>query len=145
MRQAIATLPLALMALLSGAPSWAGAAAGSFAVGITLNNPSGQPQSRPGVCYSRTLSEQTRARVEVNCATGEFVAIEAVPGVPFLGVHGGAFRYAIPLVAEATALDAGEPASGQGTITMYRVYDLTQPEGPGNLWWDRPVEMRVSF
>ena len=146
MRHAFAPLTLALMALLHGAPSWAGAAAGSFAVGITLNNPSA-PQSVAGaeVCFSRSLSGLTRASVEVSCPSGRFVSIEAVPGLPFLGVHGGAFRYVIPFAAEAAAWKAADGAIAQGTVTMLRVYDLTRPEGPGNTWWDRPLEMRVSF
>jgi hypothetical protein len=141
-----------MVALLSGAPSWAGSAAGSVAVSITVNGSSGWPQPGPGfpqpgtdVCFSRSLSEQTRARVEVTCAAGQFVSIEAVPGVRFLGVHGGAFRYVVPLLATPTALGAGEAWSGGGTVTMLRIYDLTRPEGPGELWWDRPLEMRVSF
>jgi hypothetical protein len=146
MRHAFASSTLALMALLHGAPSSAGAAAGSFAVGITLNNPSA-PQSAVGqdVCFSRSLSGLSRARVEVTCSTGRFVSIEAVPGQPFLGVHGGAFRYVIPFVAETSAWQAADAGAVQGTVTMLRVYDLTQPEGPGNVWWDRPLEMRVSF
>jgi hypothetical protein len=149
MRHAFASSTLALVALLHGAPSWAGAAAGSFAVGITLNNPSNPsaPQSAagPDACFSRSLSGLTRARVEVTCSTGRFVSIDAVPGLPFLGVHGGAFRYVIPFVAETTAWQAGDAGAVQGTVTMLRVYDLTRPEGPGNAWWDRPLEMRVSF
>lgn len=146
MRHAFAPLTLALMALLHGAPSWAGASAGSFAVGITLNNPSApQPVGGVDVCFSRSLSELTRASVEVSCPSGRFVSIEAVPGRPFLGVHGGAFRYVIPFVAETPPLEGGTGADGEGTVTMLRVYDLTQPEGPGQTWWDRPLEMRVSF
>jgi hypothetical protein len=155
MRHAFASSTLALVALLNGAPSWAGAAAGSFAVGITLNNPSSpssssnpsvaQPAAGQDVCFSRSLSGLTRARVEVTCSTGRFVSIDAVPGLPFLGVHGGAFRYVVPFVAEATAWQAGDAGAVQGTVTMLRVYDLTRPEGPGNAWWDRPLEMRVSF
>lgn len=146
MRHAFASSTLALMALLHGAPSSAGAVSGSFAVGITLNNPSA-PQSAVGqdVCFSRSLSGLTRARVEVTCQSGSFVSIEAVPGLPFLGVHGGAFRYVIPFVAETTAWEGGAAVDAQGTVTMLRVYDLTRPEGPGNAWWDRPLEMRVSF
>lgn len=152
MRHAIAPLTLALAALLPGAPSWAGAAASGFAVSITLNNASGPqpgqgaavPQSGPDVCFSSALGGLTRARVEVTCSAGRFVAIEALPGRPFAGVHGGAFRYVIPFVADNTVW--GQlAAGGQGTVTMLRVYDLTRPEGPGNLWWDRPLEMRVSF
>ena len=86
----------ALMALLTGAPSWAGSAGSSVTVGITLSQPGGvapvPPQMTPnpqraGVCFSRTLSEQTGAVVQVACDSGQFVSIEAVPGQRFLGVH----------------------------------------------------------
>ena len=103
------------------------------------------PLPGPDLCFSRSLSEQTRARVEVTCAAGRFVSIEAIPGARFLGVHGGAFRYVVPFAAAARLQDAGEAWSGGGTVTMLRIYDLTRPEGPGELWWDRPLEMRVSF
>jgi hypothetical protein len=150
----------ALMALLAGAPSWAGTTEASVTVGITLSQPGGsgvtpvppspgQPQ-RPGVCVSRSLSEQTGAVVQVACDSGQFVSIEAVPGQRFLGVHGGAFRYTLSIakdrsVYEAAASDAFGWRTGWGTVTMLRLYDLTQPNKPGDVWGDRPLELRVSF
>ena len=162
MRQApFARVILATAALLLGAPSSAGTSDGSFAVGITLRSPGTGPTPVPpalvplpspssGVCYSRSLSEQTKALVEVACRSGAFLSITAVPGVPFLGVHGGAFRYAIPFSAQGSVFDAAVVdgfgwRTGRGTITMQRLYDLTNPAGPGDVWWDRPLEMRVSF
>ena len=151
----------ALMALLAGAPSWAGTTDASVTVGITLSQPSGsgvtpitqqtpgQPQ-RPGVCVSRSLSEQTGAVVQVACDSGQFVSIEAVPGQRFIGVHGGAFRYTLSIakdrsVYEAAASDAFGWRTGWGTVTMLRLYDLTVPGKPGDVWGDRPLELRVSF
>ena len=150
----------ALMALLAGAPSWAGTTEASVTVGISLSQPGGsgvtpvppspgQPQ-RPGVCVSRSLSEQTGAVVQVACDSGQFVSIEAVPGQRFLGVHGGAFRYTLSIakdrsVYEAAANDAFAWRTGWGTVTMLRLYDLTQPNKPGDVWADRPLELRVSF
>ena len=151
----------ALMALLAGAPSWAGTTEASVTVGITLSQPGGsgitpvppptpgQPQ-RAGVCFSRSLSEQTGAVVQVACDSGQFVSIEAVPGQRFLGVHGGAFRYSMSIskdrsVYEAAASDAFGWRTGWGTVTMLRLYDLTQPDKPGDVWSDRPLELRVSF
>ena len=150
----------ALMALLAGAPSWAGTTDASVTVGLTLSQPGGsgvtpvppspgQPQ-RPGVCVSRSLSEQTGAVVQVACDSGQFVSIEAVPGQRFLGVHGGAFRYTLSIakdrsVYEAAASDAFGWRTGWGTVTMLRLYDLTQPNKPGDVWGDRPLELRVSF
>jgi hypothetical protein len=149
----------ALMALLTGAPSWAGSTASSVTVGITLSQPGGvtpvPPQTTPnpqraGVCFSRTLSEQTSAVVQVACDSGQFVSIEAVPGQRFLGVHGGAFRYSISIskdrsVYEAAAKDAFGWRAGWGTVTMLRLYDLTVPGKPGDVWAGRPLELRVIF
>ena len=151
----------ALMALLAGAPSWAGSTDTNFNVGITLSQPGGSaggptpPQTTPnpqraGVCFSRTLSEQTGAVVQVACDSGQFVSIEAVPGQRFIGVHGGAFRYSLSIakdrsVYEAAANDAFGWRTGWGTVTMLRLYDLTEPGKPGDVWGDRPLELRVSF
>lgn len=131
MRHALASLTLVLAALLPGAPSRAGAAASSVAVSITLNNPSGA-QPRAGLCLSRSLSERLWARVEVTCAPGEFVDIEAMPALPF--------------IAEASPRDDGTSlTAAQGTVTMIRVFDLMWPEASTYTYWDRPLEMRVSF
>ena len=149
----------AMMALFAGAPSWAGSTDKNVTVGITLSQPGGsgvtpvppspaQPQ-RAGVCYSRSLSEKTGASVQVVCDSGQFVSIEAVPGQPFLGVHGGAFRYAMSVdrdrsVYEAAAKDPFGWRTGWGTVTMLRLYDV-HADGPGDYWADRPLELLVSF
>ena len=58
---------------------------------------------------------------------------------------------AVPLVklalpgTEAAAADAFGWRTGWGTVTMLRLYDLTVPGKPGELWADRPLELRVSF
>jgi hypothetical protein len=150
----------ALMALLAGAPSWAGSTDKSVTVGITLSQPvtagvtsvapsPAQPQ-RAGVCYSRSLSEKTGASVQVVCDSGQFVSIEAVPGQPFLGVHGGAFRYSMSVdrdrsVYDAAAKDPFGWRTGWGTVTMLRLYDVQHAGGPGDFWADRPLELLVSF
>ena len=151
----------ALMALLAGAPSWAGSTDKSVTVGITLSQPvaagvtSVPPQppqqaQRAGVCYSRSLSEKTGASVQVVCDSGQFVSIEAVPGQPFLGVHGGAFRYSMSIdrdrsVYDAAAKDPFGWRTGWGTVTMLRLYDVQHAGGPGDFWADRPLELLVSF
>src|SRR4051812_23980002 len=150
----------ALMALLTGA-SWAGSADKSVTVSITLSQPGGsavapvppqpaQPSQRAGGCYSRSLSEKTGASVQVVCDSGQFVSIEAVPGQPFLGVHGGAFRYSLSIdrdrsVYDAAAKDPFGWRTGWGTVTMLRLYDVQHAGGPGDFWADRPLELLVSF
>lgn len=160
----LASVLPALMALLAGAPSWAGSDAKNVTVGITLSQPGGsggsgvtpvppqpaQPSQRAGVCYSRSLSEQTGATVQVVCDSGQFVSIEAVPGQPFLGVHGGAFRYSMSIdrdrsLYEAAAKDPFGWRTGWGTVTMLRLYDVQHAGGPGDFWADRPLELLVSF
>ena len=102
-------------------------------VGGDSGSAAGAPQpQRAGVCFSRSLSEKTGAVVQVACDSGQFVSIEAVPGQRFLGVHGGAFRYTLSIakdrsVYEAAANDAFGWRTGWGTVTMLRLYDLTQP------------------
>ena len=164
----LAPVSLALMALLHGAPSWAGVS-GPVAVGITLSQPGSTPSVPPattvpsssspaatpllppsGVCRSRTLSESTGASVEVACRSGQFVSIAPQPGSPFLGVHGGAFRYSITFRTELSEWDAvvagDAPGIGWGTVTALRLYDLAPPEAlPGDRFWDRPLEMLVRF
>lgn len=154
----LAPLVLALTALLNGAPSWAGAS-GAVTVGITLSRsgvaaPSSSSTAAPlapasGLCRSRTLSEATGASVEVACRTGQFVSIAPQPGAPYLGVHGGAFRYSIALRTELAVWEmavTGEPATlGWGTVTALRIYDLTPPQAPGEGAWDRPLELLVGF
>jgi hypothetical protein len=160
-----ALLTLALMALLNGAPSWAGAGSGQFGVRITLSQGSGPvglgapvattssfsrllPPS--GLCLSRTLSESTGASVEVACQSAQFVSIAPQPGASFLAVHGGAFRYSITFRTELSMWDATKTRDddvaglGWGTVTALRLYDLTAPEvsDPG---WELPLDMLVSF
>jgi hypothetical protein len=102
------------------------------------------------VCYSKSLSEKTGASVQVVCDSGQFVSIEAVPGQPFLGVHGGAFRYSMSIdrdrsVYDAAAKDPFGWRTGWGTVTMLRLYDVQHAGGPGDFWADRPLELLVSF
>ena len=156
---------LAMMALLNGAPSWAGANGGQLGVGITLSQTpasgSGgaatlvKTASRTslappsGVCRSRTLSESTGASVEVACRSGQFVSIAPQPGASFFGVHGGAFRYSITFRTELSMWDAAmigdPPGLGWGTVTALRLYDLAPVQGPQDGGWDGPLEMLVSF
>jgi hypothetical protein len=141
----------ACLALAAGL--WAGlAAAGTGSaflnVSITLNDPnavvpaapggSPVPVIRPSVCISETLSEQTNGMVRVVCGTGQFVSISPFPGKPFLGTHGGAFRYTLG-AGGFTGLLAGyaTPYTGAGTVTALRIYNANGSDGP--------LEMLVSF
>lgn len=121
--------------LVSVTPGMAGQASGQFNVQIKLN----QQETAPGVCISQTLSEQTSALVQVACQTGQFVSITPIPGRPFLGTHGGAFRYGFNgnNVSGGSMFNAGNPYIGAGTITALRIYNADGSDGP--------LEMLVSF
>jgi hypothetical protein len=128
-----------LLAALAAPAAGAGAASGVFSVNIRLNGP--QPDAQEDVCISESLSAQTNALVQVVCTDGPFVRIAPNPAKPFLGVHGGAFRYHFSPFHEV-----GAPASlsgddlmyiGAGTVTALRIYD---PGGEAGL-----LELEVSF
>ncbi|MCY1165935.1 MAG: hypothetical protein V4455_17720 [Pseudomonadota bacterium] len=126
----------------------AGTSTGLVTVHITLNNPNSIPappvagggtSTASDVCISKSLSEQANALVQVVCSTGQFVSISPVPGKPFLGTHGGAFRYDFvgDRLSGAGPLDAGNPYIGTGTVTALRIYNANGSDGP--------LEMLVSF
>lgn len=163
-RRSIAPLALAVMALLHGAPSWAGGASGQFGVNITLSTASapvafGAPTATTsasstllpsGMCRSRTLTESDAASVEVACQSGQFVSIAADPEASFLGLRDDAFRYSIGFRTELSVWKAGPtkgdvPRLGWGTVTALRVYDLSPPNETSDGAWDQPLDMLVTF
>lgn len=91
-----------------------------------------------GICTSASASGATNATVRVVCSSGQFVSIEAAPGRPFAGTHGGAFRFnfgpGLPLPAMAAAFNMN---IGAGTVTALRILNLNSQEAP--------LEMLVSF
>src|SRR6185369_13645410 len=118
MRLAFASSTLALMALLHGAPSWAGAGAGDVAIGIRLDKPLAAgatdpfPPLRPGTCRSQSLGERAQAGAQVTCASGEFASIQA-------------FRFGMNFAWDA-APAAGFGEMHLGTVTIRRLFDLKQ-------------------
>lgn len=132
---------------------WAGiAVAGTgsalLSVNIRLTNPNVIPPAPVAgsstavltdVCVSKTLSEQTNALVQVVCETGQFVSITPLPGKPFLGTHGGAFRYSFNgnKLSGGSLFSAGGPNIGAGTVTALHIYNANGSDGP--------LEMLVSF
>jgi hypothetical protein len=90
-------------------------------------------------CVSLTWSEQSQARVEVACSTGDFVQIEPAPGKPFVGTHGAAHRFHFTANAApaGTLITQADPYIGAGTITSLRIYNINGETGP--------LEMLVSF
>lgn len=124
--------------------------AGLFGVSITLNNSGfvappvpetsvGVSTIRSGACISETLSRQTQALVRVACGTGHFVSIAPWPSKPFLGTHGGAFRYILGAgkFSPASLSSKDNPYIGMGTVTALPVYSANDA--------NEPLEMLVSF
>jgi hypothetical protein len=122
-------LVLALAALFFSLEGAAGKGAGTFSVHIALAYPGNPASPATGICTSQTLSDQTGAIVQVVCSTGQFVSISPRPGVPFAGVHGGAFTYYFSPSSGYRLAGLGSLIPGSGTITGYRVYTLDEYEG----------------
>ena len=136
---------IGLLAALAAGFSSAAGVTGGVTVNICLRSAAdcAQPASAPpaassGVCTSDTLSESTGAVVRVVCATGQFVSIGPRPGAGFIGTQGGAYTYFFgPSFGSIQRSTSGESATGTGTITSFRIYNVTEIEAP--------LEMLVSF
>jgi hypothetical protein len=118
----------------------AGSNSGQVPVSITLNNPGFTPPAigPTGTCISQTLSEETGAVVRVTCPGGVFVNIRPRPGGRFVDTHGGAYTYYFgSSFGAANRAGYGEFAQGSGTIASFRVYSVSDSEGP--------IDMLVSF
>lgn len=102
----------------------------SFSVHIRLDS--------SGLCISEALSEEANALVSVTCSRGQFVDISPAPDKPFLGTHGGAFRFFFDAQDRLAMGPSHEfPVSGAGTVTALRIYNADGQDGP--------LEMMVSF
>ena len=142
------TIVGALCLLAALAPAFS-AAAGLNTRGLTVNiclrsgADCAPPAAAPlgdssGVCTSDTVSERTGAEVRVVCATGQFVSIGPRPSGRFIGPQGGAYTYSFgPSFGAILRSSSGEFATGSGTITSFRIYNVTEIEAP--------LEMLVSF
>lgn len=89
---------------------------------------------------SQSFSDQTKATVRVLCSTGQFVSIEPADGQPFVGTHGGAYRFTFgPGLPVSPALVGSGAAlfAGTGTVTALRIINLGGSS--------TPLEMLVSF
>ena len=95
--------------------------------------------ARGSICVSGSESAATTAQVRVICSTGQFVSIEPMPGHPFVGTHGGAFRFSFGPGGTAFGglADFGKINVGGGTVTALRVVNLADSQ--------TPLEMLVSF
>ncbi len=122
--------------LLASASCLAGSHGASVGVNITLNRGAGSGLGA-GLCVSETLSAETNAQVQVLCQTGQFVDIQPVPGRPFAGVHGGAYRFHFSGGSWGGSSDSADTLLGAGTVTAMRIYHADNRDGP--------LELLVSF
>jgi hypothetical protein len=119
----------ALACSLGPGAALAGSAGASFAVHIRLDS--------AGVCISEALSEETNALVNVTCNSGQFVSISPAANKPFVGTHGGAFRFYFDAQDRLAMAPQVFPYSGTGTITALRIYNADGQDGS--------LEMMVTF
>ncbi|HKB59384.1 MAG TPA: hypothetical protein VKC56_04980 [Gallionellaceae bacterium] len=127
-------------------PAWASSASVSFPVRITLNQtggggagslPAAADPPASGMCINQALSQATRATVTVVCSTNQFVSIAPLPGAPYIGTHGGAYRY---LLTPATLGpdDGPDWQAGTGTITTLQILHIKRSQ------WDI-TEIQISY
>lgn len=132
---------LLIMGFCSTASAQASATAGTLQIRIQLavpETPAAEPSAR---CETQTLTSAPNALVRVVCDNGRFVSIGPDPRKPFVGSHGGAYRFHLqPGAAVSGLLDEGlDPYWwGRGTVTAMRIYGT--PRDPTD-----PLEMMVSF
>lgn len=116
-------------------------ASGGFQIHIRLNTP-GTPAAESGAhCETQTVASAPNALVRVVCGDGRFVSIAPDPRKPFVGSHGGAYRFHLqPGATVGSWLDEGVDTLwwGRGTVTAMRIYGVPR-DG------DAPLEMMVSF
>lgn len=116
-------------------------ASGGFQIHIRLNTP-GTPAAEPNShCETQTVASAPNALVRVVCGDGRFVSIGPDPRKPFVGSHGGAYRFHLqPGGSVSSLLDEGIDAFwwGRGTVTAMRIYGVARDAND-------PLEMMVSF
>jgi hypothetical protein len=130
-----ASIAIFITGMLVASVAKAGIASGAFNVSVDLK------PNASGLCISTSLSQQTNALVKVTCQGGQFVSIEQREGRPFVGVHGGAYRYVFSGIGSLPAdlIRNGDLDDwiGRGTVTTLRVLNLTER--------DERLELLVSF
>jgi hypothetical protein len=142
MRRPIAGALLGIAALAAGFPAAGGSSSTAVPVMINLVMPGFVPPAPlpapSGTCVSESLSEETGAVVRVTCPGGVFVSIAPRPGGRFVDTHGGAYSYYFGTAFGAVNRSGfGEFAQGSGTIASFRVYSVSDSDGP--------IDMLVSF
>lgn len=122
-------------AVLAGTPPAAAAQrGGQFEVRITVDSPGGflPPDSStgslpPGSAFCRTTDAPGAfgATVTVVCSTGAVVDVSSdEAGMPWVPLHGGAYRYLVQVRKADEVLATVDSYTGAGTVTSWRVVRL---------------------
>lgn len=103
-------------------PAAAGTVTGQFPVQIAVTNGAAAPgaPANGGLCINQALSQASQATVTVVCSTNQFVSIQPFGDSPFVGTHGGAYRFVLwpelmPQLGDEAWLRAA------GTVTTMQV------------------------
>ncbi len=111
--------------LLLGAwalPNEAAQTSGSFDVVVSISG------TNTGLCSSNTGVGAFGATVTVVCTTGAVVGLEATgKGMPWLPVHGGAYRF-LTSVSSENQSGTVDSYTGIGTSATFRVVNSTDQE-----------------
>ena len=130
LQRILAKAALGLACLCAVFTCVAGNDSASFNVKITLHRPGGSSSNAPGVCTSQSLSMENGAHVRVVCESGQFVSISPIPGLDFVGTHGGAYSYYFgSTLSGINVAGYGEFAHGAGSIASYRIFGVTEVDG----------------
>lgn len=133
---------IALTLSLASLGAWGQASASaSFQVRVRLNVPGTPAAEQTARCETQSVSSAPNALVRVVCDDGRFVSIAPDPRKPFVGSHGGAYRFHLqPGSVVPGLLQEGQDRIwwGLGTVTALRIYSA--PRDPAD-----PLEMLVSF
>ena len=106
-------------------PSNAGQANAEFNVSVTLQKAA---PTNMGLCTRNNGVGAFGATVTVVCATGAVVGLEAIgKGMPWLPVHGGAYRFLTSISSENQS-GTVDSYTGVGTSATFRVVNSTDQE-----------------
>ena len=107
-------------------PGNAGQATAEFNVTVSLQKEA--VKSNTGLCRSNSGGGTFGATVTVVCATGAVLGLEAMgKGMPWLPVHGGAYRF-LTHVSSENQSGTVDSDTGVGTSAAVRVVSLTDQE-----------------
>ena len=110
------------------APATGAQRSGQFEVAIVLSAES-RPTPDSAFCRSTNLPGAFGATVTVVCSTGVVVDVSSgESGMPWVPMHGGAYRYLVQVRRADELLATVDSYTGLGTVTSWRVVQLANRE-----------------